>query len=207
MSVWLDVTLLVTDHTRRRWTWCNCCVSTPAVSVISSRGLLSLSGQRGICLHLSLSAALHTSITHSQTCDWQTPIPQRGWQCVTHMQPNTPISASAHMLIVTSAVLLNPLWQAVFYSAWGDLDAKKAHKKTEKVLLFQQLFFPRGFVVSKRSFASWQETPLDLCEVTSPLGEVKTDVSAFNERRYHITTSWALYPEGRKKKEWDACWG
>lgn len=45
----------------------------------------------------------------------------------------------------------------------------------------------------RRASAYWQETPLDLYSHLPcwwSQNRAKTDVFAFNEREYHITTSW-----------------
>lgn len=104
----------------------------------SALALLQLSGQGRICPYMFLPA-LHTSITHSQTCDWQTPIPQHGWRCVTHTCSLThPLLTCWHI-----SWFLKQLCRVVFYR----IKMPKKSTKTNSFTTFTRsssgdFFFP-----------------------------------------------------------------
>lgn len=172
--------------------------------------------ERGICPHL-FPSALHTSITHSPDMWLANPNPSV-WVTVCHAHT----AQHAHLSLCSHAdshisCFLNPLGQAVFIkSQLGWPWCKKSTKKINKLFYY---FYRAFFFSTAARFSSMKKggfppdkKSLWICEVTSLINEVKTDVCAFKEQGYHITMSWALCPKGRKKKkdvselQWGACW-
>lgn len=103
-------------------------------------GLLLISGQGGICLNKFLCTTHIYSITHSQTCDWQTPIPQRHEHAAEHTHPCLCSHAASH---ISCCLLL--LWQAVFRGSFlASIKKQKPARNKNKCCLFPQPFSPKA---------------------------------------------------------------
>lgn len=116
-----------------------------------------------------------------------------------HTRPwHAPLSPCSHADSHISC-FLNPLYLAVLVV--DDLDVKK-HQRKKLFFFWKQLCF---FVSKTRLLLPDKKTPLDLYSHLPRWwiqNRAKTDVFAFNERGYHITTSWIK--NNVCQMEWDA---